>query len=404
MSDNHRMLFRAVLAFSLLVAAPALADDAECWTLGTVDITTYDNAQWTVQGSTWTLASGLGSLTLEASQQAATMERGTERNSRVAWSKPPARWCAGDPVGLSATAVGNFGGFLYDTYPVSAIVPAQVPTPPVPLSGVNGIDAMQIRGGESAELFGSILVAPRPGGEDWQLFARADMGNGQWVAVVDHYSKADPADGTTSTAPTAPPAPDGDGAADEDEDEDEDAGEEPDEGDEDDEDDEEGDDEDDDTKDDKPTYLKDSTRGWFHIGGGFGVLPQSAFPGGLFDVGVGFYTFAFYAGGGLQMAFSDTFGIRPHGQGYVGVHIPFPVFHPMFGAKISGGTSVRPDGVAPGVPSSTLSMTVGGQAGFILRQFGGGPGLQVMVEPVYALDQFTGIGGFEIWVSIAGVI
>ena len=389
------MLTRARLLMTFLMASTAHAGEAECWRLGTVEVATHDNAQWTVRGETYTLASGLGSLTLEAGRQAATLERGTARNARVAWSKPPQTWCAGDAVSLRATAAGNFGGILYDTNPVAAIIPAQPPTPPVPLAGVNGLDAMQIRGGEEAELFGSILVAPRPGTTSWTRVARADMGNGQWVGVVYHYDPVASPDGLVSTAPTAPPAPraphggggvegfvleEGDERAD---DRSEDDG--------------------DGTDDQAPTYLSDTTRGWFHLGGGFGVLPLHTYPGGLFELGVGVYTFAFYAGGGYQMTFTER-GVRPHGIGYVGVHIPLPVFHPMFGARVSGGGTIVGDPANPAVPTASPSVTFGGQAGFILRKFGGGPGLRVMVEPVYALDQRVGLGAFEFWVSIAGVI
>jgi len=128
------MTIRVLILMSCLAVSTAHAADRECWALGEIEVTTYDNAAWTVVGSKYTLATGLGSATLGADRQAANLERGTERTTRVAWTKPPARWCSDDPVELAATAVGNFGGFLYDSVPVGSIVPADVPTPPVPLA------------------------------------------------------------------------------------------------------------------------------------------------------------------------------------------------------------------------------------------------------------------------------
>jgi hypothetical protein len=404
MRDNGTMVTRGLLALSLLLASSAHAEEPACWALNTIDVVTHDPGSWTVTGPTWTLASGLGSLTLGDSRQAATMERGTERQVRVAWSRPPQGWCTGDPVELSATVEGNFGGFVYASDPVDAMALAAPPTPPVPFAGVNALDATVITGGLAKSLSGSISAAPREGCEtDWSVTARADLGNGQWIGVRYHYSRRPPGDGSGSTAPTGPPVAAeevGSGGSDPNLDSHGGEGDDEDEDDEDDEDDEPGGDE---PEESEPGYLQDSTNGWFHLGGGFGILPATAYPGGLFVLGVGFYTFGLYVGGGFEATFSE-FGIRPHGQGYVGVHLPFPVFHPMFGIRLSGGASLRPDPSGQGVASETLSMTAGGQAGFILRKFGGGPGLRVMVEPVYALDQSSGLGRFEVWVSFAGVI
>ncbi len=406
-------------------AAVAEAEEAECWALVDIAPTTYGDQYWTVSGDRYELTSGLGAATFEDGWQAARLERGDDQRARVAWNKPPARWCAGDPAGLSATATGNFGGFLYDTYPVAAIVTAQEPSPPVPLAGVLAEDALVIRGGQPTELFGTILVSPRPGGEQWKLIARADLGNGQWVGIVYTYDKLASGSGAATTAPTAPPAGDGPAVAaggdgenenenddeNENENDDENENENEDENEDEDEDEDEDENEDEDEKDDdddKPSYLRDVNRGWFHIGGGFGFPTPVTLPGGLFELGVGFYTFGFYAGGGFQLTVLPEPVVRPHFIGYVGVHIPTPVFHPMFGFRISGGSSVRDSGIATGtganLPMNTPSAEFGGQAGFILREFGGGQGFRFMVEPVYALDAVDGLGAFELWFSFAGVL
>ena len=149
--------------------------------------------------------------------------------------------------------------------------------------------------------------------------------------------------------------------------------------------------------------------GWFHVGGGFGFalspFAEVLLPGGRFTLGLGAYTFMLYGGGGFDIDFQPNTPFRFLGQAYVGVAIPIPVFHPMFGFKIAGGPSVLLNAEVA-LPYPTVS--VGGQAGFIVRKFDGGPGFRFMVEPAYVETGYylpgEGEGGFEIWFTFAAVM
>jgi len=389
-----------LLTAALLVPATASAQDRYCWTLTSTQTVPYQADAFDVTGSRWALKSETGSITITGAQTA-TIERPDDKGSRVAWSTPPSTWCSDGPVDLAATASGNLGGVLYDSYPVANLVRAVEPTPPVPMSGVAQGDALYIPGPDSTDLHGSVRVSPRaPGGQQWTLTARIDMGNGQWVGVVWTYDRMDSADGVASTAPTAPPAvlsmdmepdggqpsagdPPGDGATEQDDDEGTDDDEEKDGG-------------------KEPSYLSDVNRGWFHIGGGFGFVDQVDLlsMGGRFTAGLGFYTFMFYAGGGFEADFRLEVPAKLHGVGYVGMAIPVPVFHPLLGFKIAGGAALYDRDLVP----VAGSLALGGQAGFILRKFGGGPGFRFMVEPTYAIREDVGFGEFELWFTFAGVI
>jgi hypothetical protein len=78
----------------------------------------------------------------------------------------------------------------------------------------------------------------------------------------------------------------------------------------------------------------------------------------------------------------------------------------MFGLKIGGGLAGLSE-----TDTSTLvpvpSLTLGAQAGFIIRKFDGRPGFRFMIEPAYAQVEVPDVGvfgGFEIWFTFAAVM
>ena len=124
----------------------------------------------------------------------------------------------------------------------------------------------------------------------------------------------------------------------------------------------------------KKTVIGDLTSPWFHVGGGPDFSAQPGFtPGGRFDLGGGFYTFLFTSGGGMSMTWDLVTPYTLTGYGTIGMAIPIPVFHPIFAFK--GGGGLHLDGTTP-----TPHVMLGGQAGFILRQFDGKPGFRLMFE------------------------
>ena len=159
-------------------------------------------------------------------------------------------------------------------------------------------------------------------------------------------------------------------------------------------------------KDDEDTknYRGDANSPWFHVGGGFGWVqllgPFDELPAqfaGRFTLGGGGYTYGFYGGGGFEITGHPRAPFSLHGLGMLGVHIPVPVVHPMFGLKIGGGFSLV--GTTP-VPE----VTVGGTLGVIIRQFDGILGVRVMVEPAVVVSTVTEAGAAEIFVTFALVL
>jgi len=192
-------------------------------------------------------------------------------------------------------------------------------------------------------------------------------------------------------APLADDEEDDDPRFEKDEDEDED------------EDDEDEDDEDEDDRDDgerkrKKTVIGDLTSPWFHVGGGVGAASDTsnAAFGGRFTLGGGFYTIMFASGGGLEVSGNALLPLSVHGVLTLGIAIPIPVFHPIFAFKGGGGFALHSSaGLTP-------ELTLGGQAGFILRAFDGKPGFRLMVEPAYLLSPWYGAGA-EVYVTFAAV-
>ena len=134
------------------------------------------------------------------------------------------------------------------------------------------------------------------------------------------------------------------------------------------------------------TWIGDTTSGWAHIGGGGGLgdgLAPSA--GGRAIFGVGAYTIGIYAGAELDLTFTPVLPFSVGGVGMVGVHIPFPVFHPMFGIRAGGGFAVAHGYAGP-------TGTVGGQIGFIVRQFDGRYGVRLNIDADAVFFRDTGGG------------
>ncbi len=161
---------------------------------------------------------------------------------------------------------------------------------------------------------------------------------------------------------------------------------------------------DDDKKRDKKSYAGDASSPWFHVGGGFGLVqPMDDFVevgnvfAGRFTLGGGGYTYGFYGGGGLEISGHAYAPFSLHGLGMIGVHIPVPVVHPMFGLKIGGGFTLF--GLEP-----SPEVTIGGQLGLIIRQFDGIVGFRFMVEPAVVVSAIYDSASAEVFFTFALVL
>jgi hypothetical protein len=148
------------------------------------------------------------------------------------------------------------------------------------------------------------------------------------------------------------------------------------------------------------SYVGDANSRWFHVGGGVGAI--NAYDGytspvGRFVLGGGGYTFGFYATGGLEVSGTDMIPVVVQGVGGIGVHIPIPVVHPMFGIKVGGGFARFPDGPTP-------AGTIGAQLGMIVRQYDGKVGFRVLIEPSVTNFPFQGVSSREVFVTLALVL
>jgi hypothetical protein len=128
----------------------------------------------------------------------------------------------------------------------------------------------------------------------------------------------------------------------------------------------------------KRTLRGDLNRGWFHIGGGFGatvIEPESnlAVRSGRFVLGGGRYVPFFYGGGGVEITGHELEPFKLTGVAYLGLAIPVPVVHPLIGLRVGGGHHLSDGEMRPHV-------SVGPQAGIIVRQFDGKVGMRVMVD------------------------
>ena len=155
---------------------------------------------------------------------------------------------------------------------------------------------------------------------------------------------------------------------------------------------------------DKKNYRGDANSPWFHVGGGFGLVqPMSDFVevgnvfAGRFVLGGGGYTYGFYGGGGLEISGNAYAPFSLHGLGMIGVHIPVPVVHPMFGLKIGVGFSALDLEPAPEV-------TIGGNLGVIIREFDGRLGFRFMVEPAVVVSMIYDYAAAEVFFTFALVL
>jgi len=170
----------------------------------------------------------------------------------------------------------------------------------------------------------------------------------------------------------------------------------------------------------KPTYLGDASSGWFHVGGGIGALVAEPGrfrkPTGRFILGGGGYTFGLYAGGGMEISGTQLVPFELLGHASLGVHIPIPVVHPMFGLKAGAGIAVLPRGVDPwfeidmglddlGIHRKPIpSFMIGCQLGVMIREFDGNVGFRVMLEPAVHYYPQIGARAKEVFVTAALVL
>lgn len=147
----------------------------------------------------------------------------------------------------------------------------------------------------------------------------------------------------------------------------------------------------------------DLTRKWFHVGGGIGGIgPGLAEEGaptygaGRFVLGTGGYTWFLYGGTELAVTSSRIEPIRVEGAGYLGIAVPVPVLHPLIGIRGSIGGHVTGEKFLP-------QLSLGPQAGFILRAFDGKPGLRLMVDGGANIRPMEQEIVPEVFVTLAGV-
>ena len=148
------------------------------------------------------------------------------------------------------------------------------------------------------------------------------------------------------------------------------------------------------------SYVGDANSRWFHVGGGVGAINTYegyTSPVGRFVIGGGGYTFGFYATGGLEVSGTDMMPVMVQGVGGLGVHIPIPVVHPMFGFKIGGGFARFPGGPSP-------AGTIGAQLGMIVREYDGRVGFRLLVEPSVTAFPLQGVSSREVFVTLSLVL
>lgn len=132
------------------------------------------------------------------------------------------------------------------------------------------------------------------------------------------------------------------------------------------------------------TVAGDLTSRWFHVGGGAGMVADPvgdvASHAGRFVLGGGGYTFMLYGGGGMEITGSAVTTPSFSGVGYFGVAIPVPVVHPLIGVR--GHVGMHPLRAGASSPLGLMGghAGLGMQAGFIIREFDGRPGVRLMLD------------------------
>jgi hypothetical protein len=153
----------------------------------------------------------------------------------------------------------------------------------------------------------------------------------------------------------------------------------------------------------KRSVAGDLSSKWFHVGGGFGGVGHGlrggdapTYGAGRFVLGSGGYTWFLYGGSEFAATHTPIEPIRVEGAGYVGIAIPVPVFHPLIGVRGSVGGHFTGDAFLP-------QLSVGPQAGFILRKFDGKPGLRLMVDAGANIRPIEQEVVPEVFVTLSGV-
>ncbi len=168
----------------------------------------------------------------------------------------------------------------------------------------------------------------------------------------------------------------------------------------------------------KKSYLGDANSGWFHLGGGVGAMAadngRNKFTSGRFILGGGGYTFGFYFGGGMELSGTRAIPFELQGVMSLGVHIPIPVVHPMFGLKAGLGLAALPRGVDPyfsidvGMPDTghhaIPSAMIGCQMGVMIREFDGNFGVRLMIEPAIHYYPQLATKAREVFITAAFVM
>ncbi len=157
------------------------------------------------------------------------------------------------------------------------------------------------------------------------------------------------------------------------------------------------------------TVLGDLSSRWFHVGGGAGMvadpLTQQSTLAGRFTLGGGAYTIGLYGGGSMEVTGSPLTTPSLSAVGNVGVAIPVPVVHPMIGVRGLVGVHAKRDSLGAALGLGPLAPHVGAglQAGFIIREFDGRPGVRVMVDGGVEVRPDEGTVRPDLFVTVAAV-
>jgi hypothetical protein len=158
------------------------------------------------------------------------------------------------------------------------------------------------------------------------------------------------------------------------------------------------------------SVMGDLNSQWGHVGGGAGYvvdpLTRQGSVAGRFTLGGGGYTIGLYGGGGVEVTGSALTTPSLSGVGFFGVAIPVPVVHPMVGLRGHVGLHPKLAAFSPGSSgfgAPAPHVGAGLQAGFIIRQFDGRPGLRLMLDAGAEYRPDEGTIRPDIFVTLAAV-
>lgn len=158
------------------------------------------------------------------------------------------------------------------------------------------------------------------------------------------------------------------------------------------------------------TVLGDLNSRWMYVGGGPGIVvdpfTQESSVAGRFILGGGGYTIGLYGGGGMEVTGSALTTPSLSAVGFFGAAIPVPVVHPMVGLR--GHVGLHPKQASrsaglPGLGAPAPHVGAGLQAGFIIRQFDGRPGMRLMLDAGAEYRPDEGSIRPDIFVTLAAV-